>query len=80
MDDNRLCVLIHSFTGAGLGLVSPLIGPTRSFGLMILSLLVLGKVTERMVKEKHDRKWWIGNGAVIFILVWLSFYILFYNW
>jgi len=34
---------------------------------------------QKMVKEKKDSKWWLGNGMIVYILLWFVSWTVFYN-
>ena len=46
---------------------------------MIAVLLIAGYVSEYIVAKKGI-KWWLGNGGIVYILLWLVTWILFYNY
>ncbi|MDI6720748.1 MAG: hypothetical protein QMD85_00045 [Candidatus Aenigmarchaeota archaeon] len=48
--------------------------------LLMLVFLAAGKFgMQRIVKEKKDMKWWLGNGIIVYIFVWFVMWTVFYN-
>ncbi len=49
---------------------------------VIIMLVFLGAgwlLMQRVVKEKKDMKWWLGNGMVVCIFTWFVVWTIFYN-
>ncbi|MBM3303642.1 MAG: hypothetical protein FJY76_00980 [Candidatus Aenigmarchaeota archaeon] len=44
----------------------------------IVVMVVVGFITQKAVKNA-DRKWWLSNGIVVFLLVWLVSWTVFHN-
>ncbi len=49
-----------------------------SVGLGVVILIALGYALER-VTGKKGVKWWLGNGAVIYLFIWLISWTFFLN-
>lgn len=79
MDNEKICVLIHSFTGVSAGVLSNFLG-TATYALVSALVIVYstGKITE-LVAEKEGTKWWLGNGVVPFTFLWLISWVFLYN-
>ena len=76
---SRVSLAVHTVAGVIAGYTSVLLDRViYSFGLAILILLITGYVTEFLLKKK-GMKWWMGNGGVLYILVWLVTWIYFFN-
>lgn len=70
---------IHTVAGIAAGYVSYILANNLyALGAMILILLVTGYATEFALKKKGI-KWWLSNGAVLYILVWLVSWIFLFN-
>ncbi len=81
MDDEKLLTSVHATLGAVSGYLSNFTGqPSHAFGVALIVLLVTANVSKYFVDgEDKGAKWWLGNGAVPFLLVWAVFSVLFYN-
>jgi len=44
----------------------------------IIVMVIVGFITQKAVKNA-DRKWWLSNGVVVFLLVWLVSWTTFKN-
>jgi uncharacterized protein (DUF983 family) len=76
---SRVSVVIHIIVGIVAGYLSFVLANVwLGLGVMIALLLVTGFVTERFVKKKGI-KWWMGNGGIIYIFVWVVSWIYFFN-
>ncbi len=76
---SRISVILHVVTGIIAGFLSVTLGTTLyAVGVAILLLLASGYLAEKLIKKKGI-KWWIGNGAIIYLLVWLVTWIFFFN-
>ena len=74
-DLSRISLGIHTVAGIVAGYVSYVLANNiYALGAAILILLVTGYATEFALKKKGI-KWWLSNGAVIYILVWLVSWI-----
>ena len=72
--------IIHALIGAMLGYVSFTINqPLLNTVLAIAVLVVTIFIVRLIFKVKEKAKWWISNGIVIFIFLWLVVYTIFYN-
>lgn len=78
-NETRVSLGIHTVIGIIAGYLSILLGSTLySFGLAILILVITGYVTEFVLKKKGI-KWWMTNGGILYILVWLVSWVFFLN-
>lgn len=79
MENEKISVLLHSATGIIAGVVSNFLGaPVYALGAAIIVLYATGRTTE-FVAEKEGFKWWLGNGVVPFLFIWLISWILLFN-
>jgi len=47
---------------------------------ILLVFLGAGRfLMQRVVKEKKDMKWWLGNGMIVCIFTWFVVWTIFYN-
>jgi hypothetical protein len=79
MEDEKTSVLIHTAAGMGMGYFSISFTTLQSILIGLLLLILLGRVIEKVVKEKRDFKWWIANGFFIYLSTWLVVWVFFYN-
>ena len=79
LNATRVSLGIHTVAGMIAGYFSAGLGNALySLGLAIFILLVTGYATEFLLKKKGV-KWWMSNGGVIYILVWLVTWVYFFN-
>ena len=79
LNATRVSLGIHTVAGVVAGYLSLFFEHALySLGLAIFILLVTGYATEFLLKKKGI-KWWMSNGGVIYILVWLVTWIYFFN-
>jgi hypothetical protein len=78
---SRISVVVHSFAAIVMGLASVYIASvsrTLFAGIAgIIVLIVLGLATKRA--SKTEIKWWLSNGAAVFVLVWFVSWVVFHN-
>jgi len=78
--NQRISVIIHSAAGVVLGLLSPYIGmPLYAFGLVLVAGLMIMHLAQRIV-GKQKFVWWLGNGLLIYVLVWADMWIFVANY
>lgn len=76
----RISVVVHTILGFVAGYLSLYFSKFwYSLGASIILLLIIGFVTQKTFGKGKDRKWWLGNGAVIYILIWIMAWILLFN-
>lgn len=85
MDDlnqSRFSVTLHVATAIAMGWLSfsiqAMFTKWVSVILAFIVLGVLGFATQNVAKGK-DMKWWLGNGAFIYFMVWIVSWVFFYN-
>ncbi len=79
LNTSRVSLGIHIVMGAVAGYLSMFMGMALySLGLAILILIITGYATQFILKKKGI-KWWMSNGGVLYILVWLVAWIFFFN-
>ena len=84
LNASRISLTIHTLAGFGAGYLYFYIENSIFLFLAAIAILfVTGFITEKIVKKdmvkKAGIKWWLGNGALIFILIWLVAWIYFFN-
>ncbi len=73
-------VLVHTIIGIIIGYASIFLpGVWTSLGLAIVVLVALIFGLKKVLKIQKDKKWWIGNGIIVYIFFWLVSWILFFN-
>ncbi|NIO20679.1 MAG: hypothetical protein GTN76_08055 [Candidatus Aenigmarchaeota archaeon] len=76
---SRTSLGIHTVLGIVAGYISILLENTLfAVGAAIVILVVTGYVTEMIVKKKGI-KWWMTNGGLLYILVWIVSWIYLFN-
>jgi len=80
MRKQRISTISYAIVGIVAGYISFLINrPLISFMLM----LVIGYFTMLCIKKaakiERELKWWLGNGIVVYIFLWLIVWTIFYN-
>jgi len=78
-DIELVSTLIHTITGIIAGYLSFLVNSTIAVVLMIVILAISIGIVKFSLKVKQNAKWWLGNGVIVYILVWLIVWTLFYN-
>ena len=72
--------LVYAVLAVVMGYVSFLINHTAYATLAALFVLLAGTVAMRFVwKIKEGAKWWLGNGAVVYIILWMIIWTILYN-
>ncbi len=79
LNASRISLGIHAIVGIAAGYLSMFLERALySLGLAVLLLIITGYGTEFILKRKGI-KWWMSNGGMLYILVWLVSWILFFN-
>lgn len=74
----RISVSIHTVAGMIMGWLSFILNDSKALILGFVFLFVIGFLTERVL-GKRGFKWWLSNGIVIYILVWIVAWIFLLN-
>ena len=75
---SKVSVVIHSLAGIIVGWTSTNFDVWISFLLGIAALFVIGYLGE-FAFGKKGFKWWVSNGFIVYIFVWLASWIYFFN-
>jgi len=76
----RIAVAIHVVAGIVAGYLSLFFSRFwYALAPAIIILLIIGLISQKTVGKGKDRKWWLGNGVAMYIMVWLLSWILFFN-
>lgn len=79
LNASRISLGVHIVMGIVAGYFSIFLERALySLGLAILLLIITGYGTEFILKKK-GMKWWMTNGGVLYILVWIVTWIFFFN-
>jgi hypothetical protein len=79
-DEELKSTLIHSAVAIIAGYISFVINqPVLSFFVMLAVLLGTTFAARALLKVQKGFKWWLGNGVIVFIFVWLITWTIFYN-
>ncbi|MBI5347044.1 MAG: DUF5379 family protein [Candidatus Aenigmarchaeota archaeon] len=88
----RVSVVVHTVFGFLAGYLSLYFSRFwYALGASLVLLIILGFITQKTfgkkragtseasVQQRFDRKWWLGNGVAIYLLIWLMAWILLFN-
>jgi len=76
----RIAIAVHVIAGIVAGYVSLFFSRFwYALAPTIIILLVVGFVTQKTFGKGKDRKWWLGNGVAMYIMIWLLSWIVFFN-
>ncbi len=79
LNASRTSLGIHTIAGIAAGYLSHVLASSLyAAGVMVVILLVTGYATEFALKKKGI-KWWLSNGALLYILVWLVSWLFLFN-
>lgn len=70
--------LLHTIAGLANAYYVEAVGGASPLAALLLSLAVLRLLSQKMWKEK-DRKWWVSNGLLPFLLVFLAAWTIMLN-
>jgi len=73
--------ILHAITGIIAGYLS---FTMNSVGLAVVVMIVILAISMALTKvaiqsEKKDAKWWLGNGVIVYILLWIVVWTIYYN-
>ncbi len=72
--------IVYVITAVAMGYVSFVLNNTAYAAFAAVFVLVVVTATMRYVwKIKEDVKWWLGNGAIIYLILWMVIWTVFYN-
>lgn len=78
----RISVIIYTIAAIAVGyasiLISQILGNMLTIFTGLIFIWIVGKLIQ-ITLGKKDLKWLIGNGAFIYIFVWLISWIFFFN-
>ena len=79
-DIELITAIITAVIAAVVGYISFIINePLSSLGLAIVVLAIYTFLFKTIMKIQKERKWWISNCVVVFLLVWFIVWAIFYN-
>lgn len=68
---NRISVTVHAVAAILIGQMSVWLSNNLYSGVLGIGVLIGIGYSLRIVTGKRDLKWWLANGIVIYLLVWL---------
>ena len=72
--------LVYAVLAVLMGYVSFVINSTAYATIAAIFVLLASTVIMRAVwKVKEDAKWWLGNGAIAYLVLWMIVWTIFYN-
>ena len=75
-----ISVIVHTVLGIVIGYLSiflPGIWTALALAIVVLAALIFS--LQKFLKIQKNKKWWAGNGIVIYIFIWLVSWIVFFN-
>ena len=73
-------VIVYVVVAVAMGYISLLINHTAYAALAALIVLAAATLAMRAVfKIKEGAKWWLGNGVIVYLFLWLIIWTIFYN-
>ena len=76
---SRVSVGVHTAAAVFAGWASLFVGRgLYALGLAIVILIIAGFATEKLA-GKRGIKWWLGNGAIVYLFFWLVSWTFFFN-
>ena len=80
LKDQRISIAMHSLLGVIVGYGSLYLSRgIYALGFAVIILLVLGPVVKRTIGKDKDKNWWLGNGAIVYLLIWFVSWVLLFN-
>lgn len=77
--DLRMTIL-YSIVGAIAGYISFQINNAGYAVLaMLIILAVMYVITKKLFKIKEDKKWWLSNGIIVYLLLWFVVWTILFN-
>ncbi|MFA4819464.1 MAG: hypothetical protein WC613_00730 [Candidatus Aenigmatarchaeota archaeon] len=72
--------VIYVIVAVVMGYVSIIINHTAFAALAsIIVMVLLTFVLRAVFKIKQDAKWWLGNGVIVYLFLWIIVWTIFYN-
>lgn len=72
--------LLFTIAGAIVGYISFLVNNSLyALAVAIVVYIVIQTSVKNFIKIKKDRKWWAGNAAILYILIWFVVWTLLFN-
>ncbi|MFH0949164.1 MAG: hypothetical protein V1802_01625 [Candidatus Aenigmatarchaeota archaeon] len=72
--------LLSTITGIIAGYISFLANKTNiAIIVAIVLVFITAFIAKKIFKITQDKKWWIYNCGIIFLLIWLIVWTIFYN-
>ena len=80
MKDQRKVTFIFTIIGAVIGFISFLVNqPITALVVAVVLYAVFHFAVKKFLKIKYSGKFWIGNGILVYFLMWLIVWTIFYN-
>ncbi|HIG97269.1 MAG TPA: hypothetical protein HA230_02900 [Candidatus Aenigmarchaeota archaeon] len=72
--------VVYAVIAVIMGYVSMTINNTAMAALVaIIVLVILTFVLRAVFKIKEGAKWWMGNGVIVYLFLWVIVWTIFYN-
>ena len=79
-DKELVTTLVFAVLGIAVGYASFAINNSiQAFFVMLLVAVAFYLALGKFAKIKQDRRWWLGNAAIIYVLVWIVSWTIYYN-
>ncbi len=78
--NQRIAVTMHTIIAIVIGVLSIYMGnAVYAFGAAIAAGIATGHVAQKIV-GKQKFSWWLGNGFILYLLVWFDMWIFMANY
>ena len=78
LKDSRISVVVHAIAAVTVAYASVQMGGLLAGVLGLAVLIALGFLLQK-VTGKRGLKWWLSNGLIIYLFLWLVGWIFFFN-
>jgi len=77
MKEENMSLLVFIIFGIIVGGISKFFNVGIAFLISVIVMIIIGKVLAK--KFNKDTKWWVTNGGLIYIFIWLITWVFFFN-
>jgi len=77
MKEENVSMLVFIISGIIVGGISKFFSAGISFLISVIVMIIIGKVLAK--KFGKDTKWWVTNGGLIYLFIWIIAWVLFFN-
>ncbi|MCD6477603.1 MAG: hypothetical protein J7K87_01240 [Candidatus Aenigmarchaeota archaeon] len=77
MKEENISFWTFSIIGIIVGAISIFFDWKTSFLIAVIVLVLIGEIIGK--KFKKNTKWWLSNGGMIYLLMWIISWVFFFN-